>query len=130
MTSLAPHDARAFAQEWVAAWNAHDIERVLGHYAEDVEFRSPFIASFAGEPSGRLCGKAALRAYWTAALQKLPDLRFELRDVLLGAGSLTLYYLGHRGLVAETFFFDAKGLAVQATACYSIGLQGAGEGDA
>lgn len=130
MKSLTNQQARAFSQEWVAAWNAHDVERVLAHYAEDVEFRSPFIATFAGDPSGRLRGKAALRAYWTAALQKLPDLRFELRDVLVGAGSLTLYYLGHRGLVAETFFFDARGLVAQATACYSIGPQATEEGGA
>lgn len=128
MTPLTPQVARAFAHEWVAAWNAHDVERVLVHYAEDVEFRSPFIATFAGDTAGHLRGKPALRAYWTTALQKLPDLRFELRDVLVGAGSLTLYYLGHRGLVAETLFFDAEDRVVQATACYSIGAQ-ASEGD-
>lgn len=122
MEQMTDSAAQAFAAEWVAAWNAHDIERVLAHYAEDVEFQSPFIAAFAGEPSGRLRGKAALRAYWSAALQKLPELRFALLDVLVGAGSLTLYYRGHRGLVAETFLFGADGKVQRATACYSIGL--------
>ena len=97
MQHLTNSTARAFALEWVAAWNAHDIERVLSHYAEDVAFHSPFIAIFADEASGHLLGKAALRTYWAAALEKLPDLRFELLDVLLGAGSLTVYYRGHRG---------------------------------
>lgn len=122
MQHLTNSTARAFALEWVAAWNAHDIERVLSHYAEDVAFHSPFIAIFADEASGHLLGKAALRTYWAAALEKLPDLRFELLDVLLGAGSLTVYYRGHRGLVAETFIFNEDGKVQRATACYSVGL--------
>ena len=122
MQHLTNSTARAFALEWVAAWNAHDIERVLSHYAEDVAFHSPYIAIFADEASGHLLGKAALRTYWTAALEKLPELRFELLDVLLGAGSLTVYYRGHRGMVAETFFFSEDGKVQRATACYSVGL--------
>ncbi len=122
MQHLTNSTARAFSLEWVAAWNAHDIERVLSHYAEDVAFHSPFIAIFADEASGHLLGKAALRTYWAAALEKLPDLRFELLDVLLGAGSLTVYYRGHRGMVAETFFFSEDGKVQRATACYSVGL--------
>lgn len=121
MTILTDQQAQAFAREWIAAWNAHDVERVLSHYAEEVEFRSPFIATFAGDASGCLRGKPALRAYWTAALQKLPDLRFELLEVLVGAGSLTLYYQGHRGRVAETFFLGADGQVLRATACYAVG---------
>src|SRR5262245_48004117 len=29
--------ALAFAEAWVDAWNRHDLERVLAHYAEDIE---------------------------------------------------------------------------------------------
>ena len=120
MAQISDSEALAFAHEWVAAWNAHDIERVLAHYTEDVEFQSPFVIAFAGEPSGRLRGKAALRAYWTTALGKLPGLRFELRDVLVGAQSMTLSYRGHRGLVAETFFFGADGKVRHSAACYAV----------
>lgn len=111
--------ALQFAQEWVNAWNAHDVERVLSHYAEAVEFQSPYVITLAGEPSGCLTGKAALRSYWSGALAKLPGLHFVLEDVLIGVGSLTLYYQGHRGRVAETFFFDASLKVMKATACYS-----------
>ncbi|GMV49038.1 MAG: hypothetical protein NBKEAIPA_00058 [Nitrospirae bacterium] len=106
----------------VNAWNAHNIDRVLAHYADDCEFRSPLIINIANEPSGRLTGKPAIRAYWAAALQKLPDLRFELLDVLTGADCLTLHYRGHRGPVAETFFFNGSGKVIRAAACYSVGL--------
>ena len=33
--------ARTLATEWVAAWNSHDLERILAHYAHDVVFSSP-----------------------------------------------------------------------------------------
>ena len=46
-------DPQAFAEDWVAAWNAHDLERVLAHYAEDVVFVSPNSSRFTGDPTGR-----------------------------------------------------------------------------
>ena len=55
------HDHDAFAAEWLAAWNAHDLERILSHYAEGVTFLSPVAARMTG--NGRVEGKAALRAY-------------------------------------------------------------------
>ena len=42
----------AFFTEWIAAWNARDLERVLAHYHEDFEMTSPVIVQIAGEPSG------------------------------------------------------------------------------
>ncbi len=35
-------DAAAFAREWLAAWNSHDLERILSHYATGIVFLSPF----------------------------------------------------------------------------------------
>jgi ketosteroid isomerase-like protein len=114
--------ALEFARTWVDAWNAHDVDRVLEHFAEDAEFYSPFIVTIAKEPTGRLVGKPAIRSYWSSALARIPDLRFELIDVLVGVDSVTIYYKGHRGLVAETLFFDATGFVKMATACYSTGF--------
>src|SRR5579871_6254300 len=106
MKAITPEFARDFAAGWIAAWNAHDLEKVLEHYSEDVELHSPYVVSIAGDSTGRITGKAALRAYWSTALSKIPDLRFELIEVLLGVGSLTIYYKGHRGTVAEVLFFE------------------------
>ena len=33
-------DARKFASEWEEAWNSHDIDRIMGHYRDDIVFRS------------------------------------------------------------------------------------------
>lgn len=120
MTQLGPDAARAFAADWIAAWNAHDLERILDHYADDVEFASPYVVQIGGEPSGRLTGKQALRSYWAKGLAMLPDLHFTLIETLVGIGAVTLVYRGHRGSVAETFHFDDAGRVSSATACYAL----------
>jgi ketosteroid isomerase-like protein len=112
--------ARRFADEWIAAWNAHDLERVLAHYADDFEMASPVIAQVAGEPSGVLRGKAQVAAYWTKALALLPDLHFTLEHVLAGAESVALAYRGHRGPSVEVFWFGADGKVVRAAAHYAV----------
>ncbi len=117
--------ARHFAQEWVAAWNAHDLPRILSHYREDFEMHSPLIAQLAGEPSGCLRGHGAVGAYWARALELLPELRFELADVLLGADGLVLYYRSPKGWAAESFVFDDQGRVAQARAHYAVPPAGA-----
>lgn len=112
--------ARHFADHWIDAWNRHDLEAVLSHYAEDLEFCSPLIVDLAGEPSGVLRGKPAVRAYWEKGLQRLPDLHFDLLDVLAGIDQITVYYRGHRGMVTECFQFDAEGRVIRAAANYAV----------
>jgi ketosteroid isomerase-like protein len=43
--------AERFAKEWIAAWNSHDLDRILGHYEDDFEMSSPVIPALVGEPS-------------------------------------------------------------------------------
>lgn len=114
------HQAQEFAQEWVAAWNAHDIEQILSHYEEEFEMSSPAITKFTGEPSGRLQGKEAVGEYWSGALEKYPDLKFYLLHVLRGANSVTLIYEGVLGLSAEVFHFGASGKVAKAFAHYDL----------
>lgn len=111
--------AERFAREWIDAWNSHDLERILSHYADDFVMASPRIAVVAGEPSGVLQGRQAVGAYWRKALALAPGLRFELVDTLVGADSIVIRYLGVRGPAAEVFFFDADGRVTRAAAHYA-----------
>jgi len=105
--------------EWFAAWNAHDLEAILAHYADDVEFVSPFVAVLNDDPSGVIHGKEALRAYFARALERFPDLRFEPLDALVGVDSVTLYYVSvGRRLAAEVMTLDPDGLVVRVLAHY------------
>ena len=110
-----------FAREWIDSWNSHDLSRILSHYSDDFEMSSPLIVQIAGEPSGKLKGKAAVGAYWKKALQLVPDLRFERLETLLGVNSLTVYYKSARGLSAEVFHFGPDRKVVRAYAHYTIG---------
>jgi hypothetical protein len=112
--------AERFARDWIEAWNAHDLERILGHYTDDFEMASPVIVQIMGEPSGTLRGKAKIREYWTKALGQLPDLHFEPLSVLVGASSVTILYRGHRGQSAEVFWFDREGKVARAAAHYAV----------
>ena len=106
--------ALEFAEEWVASWNSHDLERILSHYTEDFEMSSPLIVERLGREEGVLKGKAVVAAYWKAGLSLEPPLRFELRDVLVGINQMTIYYRSSgRKVVAETLTFD-DGLKVTA----------------
>lgn len=111
-------DPHGFARRWIESWNAHDLDAVLAHYSEDFEFSSPNILRITAEPSGRLTGKPAVRAYWSAALARAPELRFELVEVLVGIECLVILYRGPRGLSAETFEFHANGQVRRGQALY------------
>lgn len=114
---MTPEDADAFARTWLDAWNAHELDAILAHYAEDVVFLSPVAARALGD--GRVVGKESLRAYWRDRLAAQPGLRFELRAVLVGHSCLTVLYRNHREQdVAETFEVGADGLVIRAFACY------------
>jgi hypothetical protein len=103
-------DPKHYADQWVRAWNAHDIEAVLDHFHDDVEFTSPVAARVVPESGGVVHGKEALRNYWAAALAKQPDLQFDVVGVYRGESTLVINYRNHRGeLVNEVLTFDADG---------------------
>jgi hypothetical protein len=110
---------RALPGEWYEAWNAHDLERILAHYADDVEFSSPFIAVHGISQSGRISGKPGLRAYWSRAFEAYPDLHFDPIAELYGVESVTLHYRGVGGiLAAEVHELGSDGRIVRACAHY------------
>lgn len=113
--------AKAFAYDWIDAWNAHDMERILSHYADDFVMSSPLIVERTGRADGTLEGKEAVRAYWEPSLRADPPLHFELIDLLVGIDSITLYYrnVGRR-VVAETFMVDGDGRVTRAMSQWSL----------
>jgi hypothetical protein len=108
-----------FAEDWVAAWNSHDLEDILAHYTDDFEMSSPLIVQLTGETSGTLQGKPAVRSYWSKALAGLPDLHFDLQEVFVGTSSVVIRYRGPRGPGAELFWFNSEGKVYRAAAHYA-----------
>jgi len=110
-------DFRGFAQSWEDGWNSHDLDRIMTHYRDDIVFRSKKAQSLVGV--GELVGREALRAYWAKALERQPDLRFDVQDVFEGHDMMVISYRTHRGvLAAETLYFDTDGQVYRAAACH------------
>ena len=115
-----PKWATEFAQEWIDSWNSHDLDRILSHYTDDFEMKSPLILERVAGSHGCLKGKDQVAAYWSPSVSATPPLQFELIDVLAGIDSITLYYrsIGRR-VVAETLLFDQQGKATKGMAQWS-----------
>jgi hypothetical protein len=117
---LSEDQARTFADHWVGAWNSHDLDRILSHYTEDIVLISPIAAKLLDEPSGKVVGKAALKAYFAKGLAAYPNLAFELVDVMWGISSVVLYYVNQKGTKSGEFMeLDGAGKVTKVVANYS-----------
>jgi ketosteroid isomerase-like protein len=117
-------DARRFAAQWAEAWNRRDIEQVLAHFDDAVEFTSPTALAVMGIPTVR--GKASLREYWTKALTRLGSLRFDVDRVVWDPDGreLAIIYTsetdGKARRVSENLRFDAAGQVVVAEVFHGV----------
>jgi predicted ester cyclase len=117
---LTAQKAREFADDWIAAWNSHNLDAILSHYASTVTLTSPVAANLLNDPSGTVGGKEALRSYFQRGLEAFPNLTFVLHDVLSGINSVVLYYTNHKGTkTAEFMEFDANGKVIRVVANYN-----------
>ena len=113
--------AEAFADNWITAWNRHDLNMLATHYTEDFEFSSPFIRALTGVPESTLKGLPAVREYWEKALEavKEEEVRFELLKVFVGVDSVIIQYKGVAGRMGcQVFFFNKMGAVYKAMSHY------------
>jgi ketosteroid isomerase-like protein len=120
-----PHHDRAFCaalgQQWIDAWNTHDLERVLALYSDDSEMTSDKIPLLGFDPTGTLRGKDRLRMYWRKGLDLLPNLHFTLIDVYVSPDSLVVFYENERGAkICEYLRLNADGKIRQGSANHLV----------
>ncbi len=102
-------NAIEFGEQWLRAWNAHDVEVILKHFHKDVVFASPVAARLFPETGGVLRGRDALRAYWNEGIRRMPDLKFVIVGLYEGIDTLIINFRNHRGdLVNEVLIFDGE----------------------
>jgi hypothetical protein len=116
-------EARAFADEWAAAWNDRAVERVLSRFDDDIAFTSPTALAVVGVATVR--GKQALRDYWNTALARIGSLRFAVDRVSWDPDSreLAIIYVsdtGRRKRVSENLVFGVNGLVVRAEVFHGV----------
>jgi hypothetical protein len=113
-------DAVAFSERWVAAWNAHDIESVLLHFDDDVVFTSPVAAKLLPDTTGVIRGKAALRVYWTRALQHVGNLHFVVEGVYAGIDTIVINYRNQDGGQVNEILRFNDGLIIEGHGTYRV----------
>jgi hypothetical protein len=120
MKPLDEERAFAIAKATIEAWNSHDLERILEHYADDCVLTSPVAVERMNDPTGTVSGKAMLRVYFGKGLAAHPNLRFDLKDVMWGVTSVVLYYANQRGSMTGEFMeIDDAGKISRVVANYS-----------
>jgi hypothetical protein len=116
---ISPEFTKQFADDWIAVWNSHDLNRILEHYSNNFEMHSPGIITVAGEPSGMLKGKATVAAYWEKAL-KAPNLIYELIDVFVGVRNVTVHWRRPGREVIEMMEFNSACKVVRSSVLLKI----------
>ncbi|KFF14383.1 nuclear transport factor 2 family protein [Chryseobacterium soli] len=113
-------NSKAFSEEWAASWNSHDLDRILDHYADDIEITTPMIRIATGGNTDSLKGKTDVAEYWRKALEKITDLHFEIYEITEGVNSLAVYYKSVLGKKAiEVMFFNEEGKVNKMYAFYT-----------
>jgi ketosteroid isomerase-like protein len=84
--------AHRFTDEWLDAWNTHDIDAILSHFHDDVVFTSSLAQRIVDDSNGYVRGKDDLRKYWTEGLRRSDDLHFTLEGIYVGVDTLVINY--------------------------------------
>ncbi len=69
---------KQIAIKWFEAFNEHDLEKLLSLYDNTAQHYSPKLKIRMPETAGLIKGKAALRAWWQDAFDRLPTLKYEV----------------------------------------------------
>jgi len=81
------------ANAWFDAFNKHDIEMLLSLYAADAEHYSPKLKARQPETNGLIKGKPALRAWWTDAFTRLPNLHYKVLQLMATDSRVFMEYI-------------------------------------
>jgi ketosteroid isomerase-like protein len=116
---LTQAQARRLAEEWIEAWNSHDLDAIMRLYAPDIVFQTPTIIDTLGIPDGCVRGVERLREHFARGLARLPDLRFDFEAVYTGVRAIAITYRWADGTpVCELHEYDDQDLIERVQALY------------
>lgn len=73
---MAAQQLTSIAERWFHAFNTKDLEQLLSLYDDKAAHYSPKLKIRQPETNGLVVGKAALRAWWADAFERLPTLQY------------------------------------------------------
>ncbi len=81
------------ARQWLAAFNAHNLEDLLSLYDDAAIHYSPKLKARQPETEGFVKGKPAMRTWWQDALERLPTLHYELVTLTASGSRVFMEYI-------------------------------------
>ncbi len=88
-------ELNSIALKWFEAFNQHGLVNLLTLYADDAEHFSPKLKVRKPETKGLIKGKAALRAWWQDAFDRLPTLHYEVKRLTPYDNRVFMEYVRH-----------------------------------
>jgi hypothetical protein len=112
-------DLRTIAGDWIEAWNAHDLDRIMGHYADTIEFEANTVVVRWHKPDGKLHGLTELREHFRLGLSLAPHIHFTLEQVFSApSGYAVLYRRDNGNQVLDVVELNAENKAQKVKAFY------------
>jgi limonene-1,2-epoxide hydrolase len=81
------------ALQWFAAFNEHNLEKLLTLYDDNAKHYSPKLKIRQPETEGWIVGKDALRAWWQNAFERLPTLHYKLNKLTANNERVFMEYI-------------------------------------
>lgn len=113
-------ELKAIAEDWIASWNAHDLDRIMSHYADNVEFEANTVVKRWNKPDGKLRGINELREHFKLGLSLAPQIHFAFEQIFsVPSGYTVLYRRDNGNQVIDVVELNEAGKARRVKAFYS-----------
>jgi hypothetical protein len=120
--SISYEFAKDHVEKWVKGWNDHNLNTIMSSYAEELEFSSPKVRMILGEnKNNTIRSKGELSTYFSAGLERFPNLKFKIIDFTVGDNKVILEYsanLDGKSLVNVVEKFEFRNELVKKSGVY------------
>ncbi len=99
------------AKQWFAAFNEHNLEKLLSLYDNNARHYSPKLKIRQPESNGLVSGKVALRDWWRDAFTRLPTLHYHYTTLTANDDRVFMEYV--RSVTGEPDMLVAEVLEIK-----------------
>ncbi|CAM3507997.1 hypothetical protein FSS13T_09600 [Flavobacterium saliperosum S13] len=90
---MSPETLQSIAFRWFEAFNTKQLEKLLSLYDEEAQHFSPKLKIRQPETNGLVVGKAAMRAWWQDAFDRLPSLNYKVTSLTANTDRVFMEYI-------------------------------------
>ncbi len=85
----------SIARKWFEAFAEKNVDKLVSLYHEEAEHYSPKLKVHQPQTKGLIKGKAAMRAWWSEAFDRLSSLRYEVLSLTTHSDRVFMEYIRH-----------------------------------